>query len=208
LILIEPYYNCEYCSNFYKDFNKKFNDINSEIRITYIGAISPIRMPINDILKELNKLSYKGIKILFRLYSNRIIPNKVVLQDINFKRENLEILLIPKKLSKVEKHEILLDSHIFLFTPKGRVTMDPSISLLEAVYHLAIPIVSCNLSGSEYLPYINVVRNTTQIASRIMFIRSLLMENKYSFDKLLNNFSRFYDRSRFLSQAKRLKEIA
>jgi hypothetical protein len=204
LHLIEPYYYCQYCDRSHMNLKEKFRDLESEVRLVYIGAISPSRVPLKDILKELSKL--KKVNVSFKLYSTRIVPAKPITKDLNYRKENVEISIISKKLSEAEKHEVLSSSHFFLFTPKGNVTMNPSIALLEAVYHLAVPIVSNKLSGYEYLPKVNVVKNTNQIASRIIQIRELLMSNKYPFEALLGSFSRFYDKERFLDQVKTLIE--
>lgn len=204
LHLIEPYYYCQYCDPSHMNLKEKFRDLESEVRLVYLGSISPVRAPLKDILRELKKLN--KLKVSFKLYSTRIVPNKPITKDLNYRKGNVEILITSKKLSEAEKHEVLSSSHFFLFTPNGNVTMNPSMSLLEAVYHLAVPIVSDKLSGSEYLPKINVVKNTSQIASRIIQIREMLMENDYPLEELLDSLSRFYDKERFLHQVKTLME--
>jgi hypothetical protein len=205
LHLIEPYYHCQHFDHSYKNLKRKFEDLESQVKLIYLGPISPVRVPLRDILRELNKLSDK-LKVSFKLYSTRVVPDKPIAKELNYGKGNLEVSIIPKRLSDVEKHEALLSSHFFLFVPDGNVTMNPSMSLLEAVYHLAIPIVSDKLSGSEYLPQINIVRSSDQIASRIAQVRELLINDKYPLETLLDGFSRFYDRNRFLSQAKALMD--
>jgi len=204
LHLIEPYYYCQYCDPSHMNLKGKFRDLESEVRLVYIGSISPVRVPLKNILRELKKLN--KLKVSFKLYSTRIVPDEPITKDLNYRKGNVEISIIPKKLSEAEKHEVLSSSHFFLFTPNGNVTMNPSMSLLEAVYHLAVPIVSDKLSGSEYLPKVNVVKNTNQIASRIIQTRELLMKDNYPLEALLNSFSRFYNEKRFLHQVKNLIE--
>jgi hypothetical protein len=204
LHLIEPYYHCQYCDPSHRDLKEKFRNLESEVRLVYIGSISPVRVPLKDILRELKKLN--KLKVSFKLYSTKIVPDEPITKDLNYRKGNVEISIVPKKLSEAEKHEVLSSSHFFLFIPSGNVTMNPSMSLLEAVHHLAVPIVSDKLSGSEYLPKINVVKNTNQIACRIIQIRELLMENNYPLEALLDSFSRFYNREKFLNQVKALIE--
>jgi hypothetical protein len=204
LHLIEPYYHCQHCDHLRRNLKGKFKNLESEVKLIYLGPISHVRVPLKDILRELNKLS--KLKVSFKLYSTRIVPDKPIAKDLNYRKGNVEISIISKKLSDVEKHEALSSSHFFLFTPNGNVTMNPSMSLLEAIYHLTIPIVSDKLSGSEYLPKINIVKNTSQIASRIIRIKEMLMKDKYPLEALLDSFSRFYDKGKFLHQVKTLIE--
>jgi hypothetical protein len=154
LHLIEPYYHCQNYDHLHRDLKGKFKNLKSEIRLIYLGPISPVRVPLKDILRELNKIS--KLKVSFKLYSTRIVPDKPIAKDLNYRKGSVEISIVPKRLSEAKNHEALSSSHFFLFTPSGNVTMNPSMSLIEAVYHLAVPIVSDKLSVSEYLPKINV----------------------------------------------------
>jgi len=210
--VIEPYYYCRYCDfNYYKSYknsiSNKFRNLDSEVKLVYIGSINPTRVPLKEIIKELRKVvSHTGLNVSFQIYSTRLGPGRYIQKGFTYKEKSLRLSLSPQRLSEMEKHIILSSFHFLLFVPKGRATMDPSMSLIEAVYHLTIPITSTKLPGSEYLPRINVVNRLDQLANKIIYLREALLNNKYPIEELLRKFSIFYDKHRFRYKVKKLFE--
>jgi hypothetical protein len=209
LYLLSPYYFCPYCKHLdnVKIFEDKARELENQIKIVYIGTLSPNRVPLIEILKEIKKIS-KAIKVSFTIYTgnyNRTISSELY-KNLLYISKNLEFQVISQTLSLMDKHRIFLRNHFFLFVPRSNVTMEPSMSLLEAIYHFTIPIVSKQLSGSELLPRINVLNNLTRLAPTILSIRHSIIRNEYPINELLKGFSKFYDKKRFINEIKNLYE--
>ncbi|RLE50001.1 MAG: hypothetical protein DRJ33_07760, partial [Candidatus Methanomethylicota archaeon] len=96
------------------------------------------------------------------------------------------------------------DAHFFIYVPWGNVAMNPPITLIEAVYHLAVPIVTYCVTKDLKFPAVNVVARPEALPMTVKELSELIVHGDYPWEELVRNFSRFYDTQRFLKQLKLL----
>ena len=199
-VLVEPYYACS-CKSFYdRDVMlEKFNSLYKEARMFYIGRAHPLRFPLRKILIAFNKSRGNFDQILkFTVVSTELRANKTMNLD------GITLTLLKKQLSDQEKCTLYRDAHFFIYVPRGNVAMNPPITLIEAVYHLAVPIVTHYVTKDLKFPAVNVVARPEDLPMTVKELSELIVHGDYPWEELVRNFSRFYDMQRFLKQLKLL----
>jgi hypothetical protein len=107
----------------------------------------------------------------------------------------------PKYLTGDLKCDIYKRSHFFLYLPLKNVAIIPPISLLEAVYHGVIPVVSNYVKKIvPGIPNINVVEDLSDLSSVMESLVDAVIAQDYPFKALQKAFQHYYDKERFLSQ--------
>jgi hypothetical protein len=107
--VVGPEYSCPYCD-----------------RVDYVSKKKYMMQPLQKILQVLNSDRE-------RQYDLKIFTSSEV-NEGRFRRGNVDVSVIKKKLSDFEKCGILKESHFFIAPTKG-TTMEPPISVTEAEYH-------------------------------------------------------------------------
>jgi hypothetical protein len=124
--VVGPEYSCPYCDRVDYVSKKKYMMQLPVVKMVYIGAMKPKRFPLQKILQVLNSDRE-------RQYDLKIFTSSEV-NEGRFRRGNVDVSVIKKKLSDFEKCGILKESHFFIAPTKG-TTMEPPISVTEAEYH-------------------------------------------------------------------------
>ena len=196
IFLLEPYYKCNYCNLYinYKEWLSKIEELkNGILKILYIGYLNEWRFPYNAILRGLAKLRYKVNLTVYTL-------DKV--SEKRYSRNNISVNIISRYITENLKCDVYRKTHFFIFLPLKNTAIIPPLTLLESVYHGAIPIVSSFVKNKiiPNMPESNVVRDFEQLPNTIESLVDAIASQNYSFKKLLNIFYRYYDKKRFLSQ--------
>lgn len=108
-----------------------------------------------------------------------------------------------KYLVDEEKCNVYRETDFFLHVPQGNVAMNPPITILEAVYHGAIPFVTPSVLNDLDLPREVSVKSVQEIP----FVLQELAENKSMQEKVkrsLAGFSYYYDKSRYVDSLETL----
>jgi len=205
-VLVEPYYECPckvFHSNSYIDMVcEKFHD--NEIRMLYLGRVNPYRSPPHMLLEIANNVS-KKVKKSVRLVivtASEKFPEATV-----FKYSNLTVEIINRRVNDKEKCELYRRSQFFIYlTPWGNVAMNPPITILEAVYHGVIPIVSGTVSKDLKIPNIFIANSVKEATNKIITLSLYHSSEKVLRDILIlkKAFEGFYNENRFINAFKRL----
>jgi len=129
IITLPPHYECKYCSlrkNIMK-YEKLLRELPRIVKATYIGSLNRKRFPLAKIIKLMRRDN--------RLFNLTIYTaDNIGGHNYTINYGNIKVRIVKKILSEEEKCSILSDSHVFI-APCPRTTMDPPISVLEALYH-------------------------------------------------------------------------
>jgi glycosyltransferase involved in cell wall biosynthesis len=204
-ILIEPYYECScevFHSNSYIDMVcEKFHD--NEIRMLYVGRLNPYRSPPHMLLEIANDVS-KKVKKSVRLVivtTSENLPEATALKYNNL----LTVEIINRRVDDKEKCELYRKSQFFIYlTPWGNVAMNPPITILEAVYHGVIPIVSETISKDLKIPNTFIANNVEEATNKIITLSLCNSSEKVLRDILIlkKAFEGFYNENRFINAFK------
>jgi hypothetical protein len=195
VFLLEPYYECNYCSldNNYELWSSKAEELkHSMLRVLYIGYINEWRFPYRAILRGLSKLKHKVHLMVYTVeHTNEVV----------YSYRNITVSIYPRYLTDDLKCDVYRRSHFFLYLPLKNTAIIPPITLIEAVYHGAIPIVSSYIKKIiPTIPKINVVEDLSDLPSAIASLVDAVASQNYPFKALLKAFQDYYDKERFLSQ--------
>jgi len=195
VFLLEPYYKCNYCSfnNNYELWSSKAEELKHGIlRVLYIGYVNQWRFPYRAILHGLSKLKHRVYLFIYTV-------DKV--NEAVYSYRNITVSINPKYLTEDLKCDVYKRSHFFLYLPLKNVAIIPPISLLEAVYHGAIPVVSNYVKKIvPGIPNINVVEDLSDLSSVIGSLADAVVAQDYPFKALQKAFQHYYSKERFLSQ--------
>ena len=126
--VVRPEYSCSYCDhneNMDKGFNLK-RHLPKVVNMVYIGSMSEKRFPLKSLVDGLKRDMERQYKL--RIYTASQVPGA------SYHEGNVEIRILPRRLTNEEKCEILRKSHVFI-APTPGTTMNPSISVIEARFH-------------------------------------------------------------------------
>jgi len=206
LFVLEPYYHCSSChlENNIKEMDKRIDLCDEIIRLLYIGPYVSFRIPLSEILAAMRKLD-RRYRIQLTIVSFGL-PIELVNRTIDVSK-NVSIEFLNKILSNVEKCELYRRSHFFIFIPKSNVAMCPPLTVLEAVYHGVVPLISQSVKKYLAIPDVNVVNSANSLAEKIGDVRRMLTEGTYSSEGLVNSFTKFYDFQLFASKIDELYQL-
>lgn len=204
IVKIEPFYSCK-CDSFNKFetlFQERIKRILSErsLRFLLLGRFSSERVPLLPLIKTFKDYSkqYKT-RIYLRIItcsSGVTSMRRTIGKDFTVEIEN-------KYLVDEEKCNVYRETDFFLHVPQGNVAMNPPITILEAVYHGAIPFVTPSVLNDLDLPREVSVKSVQEIP----FVLQELAENKSMQEKVkrsLAGFSYYYDKSRYVDSLETL----
>jgi len=201
-ILVEPYYECS-CNTFHSSkyidaIYEKHHD--HEVKILYIGRLSPYRSPpqmLLEVARGINKKLRRPVELTI-VTKSKNLPTRITLKSID-----LKVNLINERIEDHERCELYRKSHFFIyFAPWGNVAMNPPITVLEAVYHGVIPIVSRNLLKDLEIPTIFVADSVEEISNKIKLLYYDLERTLRYIMILKKLFKRFFDETRFFRALK------
>jgi hypothetical protein len=203
-ILIEPYYECP-CKTFHSHnyidiIREKLHD--NEIKMLYVGRLNPFRSPpriLLEIAKGVSKKAKKPVRLI-------IVTKLENLSNINtLKYNNLTINIINRRINDEEKCELYRRSQFFIyFAPWGNVAMNPPITILEAVYHGTIPIVSETISEDLKIPDVFIANSVKEAIDKITLLLHNTSKVVHNIIFLKKIFESFYGEDRFIDAFKRL----
>ena len=204
-VLVEPYYECA-CGFFHSQnyVNMVFEKFyNHEIRILYIGRLNPYRSPphmLMEIAKGVSKKTERPVRLTI------VTKTESFPYMMTRKHNNLTVDLINRRIDDEEKCYLYRKSQFFIYlTPWGNVAMNPPITILEAVYHGVIPIVSETLSKDIKVPDTLIANSLEEAVEKI-----ILLYNSSNKEKALHSiiaslkkvFKGFYNEDRFINSFK------
>uniref|UniRef100_A0A7J3YU25 Glycosyltransferase n=1 Tax=Ignisphaera aggregans TaxID=334771 RepID=A0A7J3YU25_9CREN len=205
-ILVEPYYECS-CRVFHSHsyinmVHEKFHD--HEIRLLYVGRLNPYRSPphmLLEIAKGVSKKTKRSVRLVIVTKSGRF-PDTMML-----KYNNLTVNLINRRIDDREKCDLYRKSQFFIYlTPRGNVAMNPPITILEAVYHGVIPIVSEILSKDVEVPNVLMANSLEEAVNKITLLYTSLSKKEEALHSIIASlrkaFKGFYDEDRFINAFK------
>lgn len=206
VILVEPYYecSCKTFNDFIKVIRKKFSDNNKKLRLLYIGRLHPLRFNFREMVDVMKKLG--SFLRNYNISVDLTVVSKIDIniRSFNYKSGNVVVTFINKELSDAEKCLLYRTSHFFLFPTQGNTAMNPPITLLEAVYHGCIPIVTSHVLRDLKIPQQLVMKNPNTLPHIIFelfmnhtMLKSIILE-------LYKYFSEYYDISKFVDALKRV----
>lgn len=193
-VLVEPYYECG-CRSFEKlemVVEEKFADAD-ELKLLYIGRVNPYRLPLNGVVGLVKRLG-RGAPTRLTIVSK-------MREGWQVKRLRLGgsfVEMINKRISDEEKCRLYRDCHFFLYPARGNVAMNPPITLLEAVYHGCIPVVSPVVVDDLDIPEDLVANNVSEIYPVVVRLFGNMERVVSLTKKLKKGFRHFYDVHRFL----------
>jgi len=201
-VLVEPYYECS-CrsfSSFFRIVEKKFSEID-RLELLYLGRLNPWRFPLRDIVKVFTRLSNKidldvRLKVVSRL---GISVRKLVVR-----RGRVTVEFVNERVSEQDKCRLYREAHFFLYPAKGNVAMNPPITLLEAVYHGCLPIVTPHVLVDLKVPRQLVVEKISDMPAKIY---TLLTDKNLLWcvvRELYRGFKVYYDELRFVNALKQV----
>lgn len=204
IVKIEPFYSCR-CKSFTNIeslVEKRIQNISLErpLRILYLGRYNPKRVPLAPLttaLKEYCEQYGKKARLKIVTRSDGVSNTRRAMS------ESFTVEVANEYLGEEEKCNLYREADFFLYVPKGNVAMNPPISILEAVYHGAIPIVTPPVLEDLDLLKELVVKNVYEIPSVIQ----TLCENVGVQEKVkssLAGFGYFYSKSRYTASLKTL----
>ena len=128
IYLIPPVYECKYCNpsenvNKLKKLKKR---LPQKIKAVYIGSLNDKRFPLASAIRKLQ--SYGVSVCTLDVYTASPIEQET------YAVSNVMVNVRKEILSDKEKCKVLREAHLFV-APKRQTTMDPSISVMEAIYH-------------------------------------------------------------------------
>jgi len=198
-VLVEPYYSCN-CGYFSLNSGlRKFYELPNEVRLLYIGRLHDKRFPLCKVVTAL-----KNYANLFNQQLKLIVVSKSLSNNKIIKYGNLTVVLQNRYLSNSEKCKMYANSHFFLYIPRGNVAMNPPITLLESIYHMAIPIVTPYILKDVKLPKLNVIENVKDLPYKVSELCDAIINGRYPLKELVSSFSRFYNKKRFIKQLEML----
>jgi hypothetical protein len=195
IFLLEPYYKCNNCSfdcN-YKLWSLKVKELqHGFLKILYIGYLNEWRFPYYAILRGLTRLKHK---VDLTVYTAENVNEKV------YKYHNVTMHIYPRYLSENLKCDVYRGSHFFMYLPSRNAAIVPPMTLIEAVYHGAVPIVSSSIEKViPNMPLANIVNNINGLSDSVADLIDMILSQSYPFNALLNAFQHYYNKERFLSQ--------
>jgi hypothetical protein len=201
-VLVEPYYRCScevFHSHGYLDVvHEKFHG--HEIGMLYVGRLNPYRSPPHMLLqvaKGVGKKTKKAVRLVIVTKSKNLPKSKT------FKCNNLTVDIINGRICDEEKCELYRKSQFFIYlTPWGNVAMNPPITILEAVYHGVIPLVSETISKDLKIPSVFMANNVKEAVDKIALLYGELEKAFQGIVTLKRMFEGFYDEDRFVNAFK------
>jgi len=204
IVKIEPFYSCR-CKSFTNIeslVEERIQNISSErpLRLLYLGRYNPKRVPLAELttaFKEYCQEYGKKARLKIVTRSNGVYDMKKVMGG------NFTVEVMNKYLSEEEKCNLYREADFFLYLPKGNVAMNPPITILEAVYHGAIPIVTPSVLKDLDVPKELLVENAYEAP---FVIQNLCKSGKVQ-EKVKNalaGFGYFYSKSRYVSSLRTL----
>ena len=205
-ILVEPYYECS-CGLFHSRNHvnmvlEKFHT--REIRMLYIGRLNPYRSPPHVLVKiarGVNKETGRPVRLIIATKTRSSFPTRTRECD------DLTVEVINRRIDDEEKCYLYKKSHFFLYlTPRGNVAMNPPITVLEAVYHGVIPIVSGILSKDIEVPNMLMVNSLKEAVDKIAVLCTRSSKKEEALHNIIASlrkaFKGFYDEDRFINAFK------
>jgi hypothetical protein len=204
LSLIEPFYSCR-CNSFNNIetlIEEKIEKIRSKelLRFLYLGRYDPRRLPLTELIRTLKRYSMQQGKLELKIISmSEGISDMVKTIGNNFKLE-----MRKKYLNEEEKCETYRKTDFFIFLPKGNTAMNPPITILEAIYHGAIPLVAPSVLKDLNILKELVVKDINEIPSIIESLSEKKVQRRVRDSLLKLNY--FYDKARYINSLKNLME--
>lgn len=204
IVKIAPFYSCQ-CNSFASLeslVKERIQNIASERPLTllYLGRYNSMRVPMEALTTALKKYCEQyGRKINLKIIttSNGVCVGEKMIGD------NFRVEVTNEYLSENEKCDLYRQTDIFLYLPKGNVAMNPPITILETVYHGAIPIVTSSVLEDLGIPSELVVRNVSEVPSVIQKL-SKSEEIQKKVKSSLAGLSYFYSKSRYIASLRTL----
>ena len=204
IVKIEPFYTCR-CQSFTHIeslVEKRIQNTSTErpLRLLYLGRYNPKRVPLTALMKAFNAYCEQyGKEVKLEI----VTRSKGAYDKKKWIRRNLTVEVMNEYLSEEEKCNLYREADFFLYVPEGNVAMNPPITILEAVYHGAIPIVAPSVLKDLDVPKELVAENVCEAPSVIQ----RLCENGEIQEKVkssLAGFGYFYSKSRYVSSIRTL----
>ncbi len=199
-VLAEPYYECN-CRSFYRLAEivfEKFYD--NEIRLLYIGRLSPYRSPPMSLLTIAKNVSLSTERRVKLTIVSKLSSKKRIFR---YNSGNVVVNFIDGRISDVEKCKLYRESHFFIYLARGNVAMNPPITLLEAIYHGTIPIASSWVLRDIDLPPKLIANDESEAIDKIIDLWNNQKSLAYVLAYLKKSLRRFYDVYRFVEAIKR-----
>jgi len=204
IVKIEPFYSCccKSFTNIESLVEERIRGISSgrPLRFLYLGRYNPKRIPLvalTTALKGYCQQYGKKARLKIVTRSNEVCDTKRVMGG------NFTVEVINEYLSEEKKCDLYREADFFLYVSKENVAMNPPITLLEAIYHGAIPIVAPSVLKDLDVPKELVVEN----ASDAPFVIQELCKRGEVQEKVkssLAGFGYFYDKSRYVTSLRTL----
>ena len=201
-VLVEPYYECS-CrsfSSFFRIVEKKFSEID-RLELLYLGRLNPWRFPLRDIVKVFTRLSNKiDLDVRLKVVSKLGIS----VRKLVVRRGRVTVEFVNERVSEQDKCRLYREAHFFLYPAKGNVAMNPPITLLEAVYHGCLPIVTPYVLVDLKVPRQLVVEKISDMPAKIY---TLLTDKNLlwcAVRELYRGFKVYYDELRFVNALKQV----
>ncbi|MEM2704250.1 MAG: hypothetical protein QXR45_13955 [Candidatus Bathyarchaeia archaeon] len=194
--LVEPLYECT-CNapRSHEVFFEKFGDPD-EVRLLYLGRLHTLRFSLNKTIESLRRVSSKRkIKLIIATLSRNID-----FSEKRLKMNDIELEIINRRLSEKEKCTLYRWAQFFLYPARGNVAMNPPITLLEASYHGALPIVTSHVLNDLDIPSELAINNISELSLKIEKLLADPDEVPSLYTKLFESLKRFFDRKRFLDE--------
>ena len=197
--LVEPFYECT-CNTprSHEVFFEKFKDP-GEVRLLYIGRLHTLRFSVDSIVESLSMMPSKWkIKLTIATFSRNID-----FSEKKLRMNDVEVEIINRRLSEKEKCALYRWAQFFLYPAIGNVAMNPPITLLEASYHGALPIVITHVLKDLDIPSELVIDNISELSLEIEKLLAYPDGILSLYMKLFTSLERFFDRKRFLDDLRR-----
>jgi len=198
-MLVEPYYECS-CNSFHRLAHivaEKFSS--KEIKLLYIGRLSRYRSPPSTLLAIAKSIALRTRKHIELTIVSKITSKK---KSVKYDSGDVVLHLIDDRIDDNEKCELYRESHFFIYLSRGNVAMNPPITLLESVYHGAIPIVSSWILRDIEVPSRLVADNVAEAINRIISLWTSSEHLDKVVKRLEESFKGFYDVYRFIKAIK------
>lgn len=204
IVKVEPFYSCR-CNSFSNIkplIQQRIENISSKkpLKLLYLGRYNSKRLPLAILAQTLKKYSkQRRGKLELKIVSmSDEISN--VNRDIG---NNFTLKVRNEYLGKEEKCGIYREADFFLYLAGGNVAMNPPITILEAVYHGAIPIVTPCMLKDLCIPRELIAKDSTEVPA---IIENLSEKEKAQkrVKNSLTEFNHFYDKSRYVDSLKNL----
>jgi len=136
--------------------NKRFN-LNldeTEFIILYIGHISPVRFPYEDVMKAFVRLLNDGVPACLLIFAPKFYYNEAFKRGIllTAKSFNIErnVSLFVDNLEDKEKRAAFSLADVFLFLAQQPTAVDPPLTILEALT-CGVPVIAYNMPSLLFI---------------------------------------------------------